>query len=1197
MFVLIKDNTITKRFNLDKDIEYEGICIYSKNNLYYIDLKNGLYFDDDSKSKLLSIGSYNIKKVDVYYHIGIYVYESDLGIDDYKLYETANFIIACNDKANIICKDAYLNGYYLVYKAGYLLSNYEIIVNSRLYDGSKLKNNDVIEFLGIRIIYNESFIYINSFNIDIHLKPYTNYEAIVRYKNEINVDNYYILKDYEELIIDDLEEYKVIKKESTKDFIKSFLPNIVMCISMSLMALTNYYNNSSSTSIISYIIMPTSMLITSVLIPLIFIVIGNITYKRSYKKNKEDYLKYLDEYSIELNSRISKYIEALNDRYFSLINSKGKLFYASKKSEEFLKLSLGKCSISKDISFKKTLDNEIDEKIIEIENTCNNIDNYPLFLDLNEKHIVSIVSKSSSRYFLFNKFLLELAYKHHYDDIYIGIYAKDNNIFNPIYNLPHLFKNNLRITINNLDDLQILDQQNLDRPLILFMYDRCDYTFSNSNIRVLYFTDNIAKILKDSDAIVDYTNIISYIYDGQRRQFTYIKEDINFNDYFSYLGKFKSINLNDNRYAFSKIFPKGISEYYACQNKTLKATFAYNNSELISLDLHESKQGPHGLIGGSTGSGKSEFIVSLLLSLCIRYYPEYLNIVLIDYKGGGIKESLSFNGKSIPHIIASISNLENNVLERLIIALGNKCKARQELFRKLSNISNTSIMNIDDYLDCNTKHNFPNMAHLLIVVDEFAELKKENPEQIKQLISISRVGRSLGIHLILATQKPSGVIDDEIWSNSRFKIALKVFDEKDSMDIIKCKDAAYINEPGTYMSLIDNSLIKGKAIYSKMDMNGNDPYNVSLLDNKLAIEKTYKKQVKQIVSEASYFVNKINETCIKNNYLIDTLDYLTPLPKSRKDIALDNIVLGEIDDYINDYRDILKYSIDEDLLIYSSRKKEINSLLNTLNENGRKCIVIAKDSYEGKYILDSISYDDNEDIEFLFDYLINHKDNNLTLLVDDINCLLSYNETYLETICKLIKRRDALNISFIFICVSPQINIKLVNLFKNKIMINIVDTSDITFFYGARTSYKGNSFCFSNGLLPFVPTKIEEYINSPKELNSIIKRIPEIIEPEVKDDMYLIGYDIKTKEKVYVSNIDIYSFNSEYLDIYNVYPKLNKKLYGFSINSNSSNILWLGQGIFNQRLFITGLKDDLKTDEGILILNNRKTIIRRLSNV
>ena len=99
------------------------------------------------------------------------------------------------------------------------------------------------------------------------------------------------------------------------------------------------------------------------------------------------------------------------------------------------------------------------------------------------------------------------------------------------------------------------------------------------------------------------------------------------------------------------------------------------------------------------------------------------------------------------------------------------------------------------------------MPELFIISDEFAELKAEQPEFMKELVSTARIGRSLGIHLILATQKPSGVVDDQIWSNSKFKLALKVQNESDSNEVLKTKDAADITQPGrAYLQVGNNEV-------------------------------------------------------------------------------------------------------------------------------------------------------------------------------------------------------------------------------------------------------------------------------------------------------------------------------------------------------------------------------------------------------
>ena len=207
------------------------------------------------------------------------------------------------------------------------------------------------------------------------------------------------------------------------------------------------------------------------------------------------------------------------------------------------------------------------------------------------------------------------------------------------------------------------------------------------------------------------------------------------------------------------------------------------------LDLHETGHGPHGLIAGTTGSGKSELIQTLILSLALGYSPDQVAFVLIDYKGGGM--SRVFEG--LPHVAGILTNLSDkrNETGRILVSLSGEIRKRQVILKKYN------VSHIDAYLKLYENGKAEEaLPHLVIICDEFAELKKEQPDFISELVSISRVGRSLGIHLLLATQRPSGVVDDEIRSNSGFRICLKVRDRDDSISLIEKPDAASIETAG-----------------------------------------------------------------------------------------------------------------------------------------------------------------------------------------------------------------------------------------------------------------------------------------------------------------------------------------------------------------------------------------------------------------
>jgi S-DNA-T family DNA segregation ATPase FtsK/SpoIIIE len=220
--------------------------------------------------------------------------------------------------------------------------------------------------------------------------------------------------------------------------------------------------------------------------------------------------------------------------------------------------------------------------------------------------------------------------------------------------------------------------------------------------------------------------------------------------------------------------------------------------DTVYLDLHERAHGPHGLVAGTTGSGKSEVLQSYILSLACHFSPHEVGFLLIDYKGGGMANL--FDG--LPHLLGTITNLDGGESMRALASIKSELKRRQSIFAE------AGVNNINLYTKAYKRGeaSLP-LPHLFIISDEFAELKKEQPDFMAELVSTARIGRTLGVHLILATQKPSGVVDDQIWSNSRFKIALKVQNTSDSNEVLHTPDAASITQPGRCYLQVGNNEI------------------------------------------------------------------------------------------------------------------------------------------------------------------------------------------------------------------------------------------------------------------------------------------------------------------------------------------------------------------------------------------------------
>lgn len=216
------------------------------------------------------------------------------------------------------------------------------------------------------------------------------------------------------------------------------------------------------------------------------------------------------------------------------------------------------------------------------------------------------------------------------------------------------------------------------------------------------------------------------------------------------------------------------------------------------LDIHERYHGPHGLVAGTTGSGKSETLQTYILSLAVNFSPEDVGFFIIDYKGGGMANL--FDG--LPHMIGSISNLSGNQVKRAMVSIQAENRRRQRIFAEygVNNINGYTAL----YKNGDTSEPIP---HLFIIIDEFAELKREESEFMKELISVAQVGRSLGVHLILSTQRPSGTVDENIWANSKFRLCLRVQDRQDSMDMLHRPEAAYLTQAGRCYLQVGNDEI------------------------------------------------------------------------------------------------------------------------------------------------------------------------------------------------------------------------------------------------------------------------------------------------------------------------------------------------------------------------------------------------------
>lgn len=202
-------------------------------------------------------------------------------------------------------------------------------------------------------------------------------------------------------------------------------------------------------------------------------------------------------------------------------------------------------------------------------------------------------------------------------------------------------------------------------------------------------------------------------------------------------------------------------------------------------DTANRGDGSHAMIGGTTGTGKTRFLQTLILLLAAHHHPHDLNFILIDYKGGDLLQGL----EELPHVVGTLANLEKAsqqalLIERLFVCLEAELRRRRNLLGG---------RNINEYQRAHLQGRQPiPLPHLFVVIDEFAEMIRNSPDKAamtKRLLSIGATGRSLGVHLVLATQDPSGVVNDELRNNINIRICLRMGSREASIAMLRRPDA------------------------------------------------------------------------------------------------------------------------------------------------------------------------------------------------------------------------------------------------------------------------------------------------------------------------------------------------------------------------------------------------------------------------
>ena len=660
--------------------------------------------------------------------------------------------------------------------------------------------------------------------------------------------------------------------------------------------------------------------------------------------------------------------------------------------------------------FSMSTDN-LKKELNDIADNAKDIQNAPVTISLTERNKLVIIGDKYYKESLLKSIIFQLATYHSYDDLKMVLLVDENNtnMWDDIKTLPHLWSNSrdIRFYANNFDDMSKISFY-LEQVYMARKYSENDgrreeinLNYKNVSPYYLIIVDNIkknknieiiSKILSEennlgfgliilNDGIGNLPNECKDFITAAGDKSAIIKNDLNKNNQQTFImDSIDNIDLSlmcekisnipiklpivlDNQnssvgflemYKVGKIENLNILDRWAKNNPVNSLSVPigiHTDGEIFNLDLHEKFHGPHGLIAGMTGSGKSEFIITYILSMCLNFSPEEVSFVLIDYKGGGLTGAFenSLTGIRLPHLAGTITNLDTAEIKRSLSSIESELKRRQELFNKAKLELNESTLDIYKYqkLYRDGRISTP-ISHLFIISDEFAELKSQQPEFMDELISAARIGRSLGVHLILATQKPSGIVDDQIWSNSKFKVCLKVQEKADSMDVIKCPDAASLKQVGRFYLQVgyNDYFAMGQSAYSGVKYIPRDKItktvdrSISFINNIgdtiKSFETTKKENNIALGEELPNILNYIYKTAKSKNIVARKL-WLNKIPD---EIFVNNLInkysfkpmkwdirpiIGEYDDPKNQSQNLLTldYNNSANTLIYGLDGKDI----------------------------------------------------------------------------------------------------------------------------------------------------------------------------------------------------------------------------------------------------------------------------------